>query len=93
VISLPNVAHVSVRVPLLFGRFRYTGSGILDRTHCRLFTFETARELVLSSGLRVERAFGGSNRFGRLLALPVAAPLLRGLLAYNVVLVAREPAA
>jgi 2-polyprenyl-3-methyl-5-hydroxy-6-metoxy-1,4-benzoquinol methylase len=91
VISLPNVAHASVRIPLLFGRFRYAESGILDRTHCRLFTFETARELVESSGLTVERALGGSDRFGRLLALPVAGPPLRGLLAYNVVLLAKEP--
>lgn len=91
VISLPNVAHVTVRVPLAFGRFRYAESGILDRTHYRLFTFETARELVTSSGLRVERVLGGSDRFGRLLSLPAAGSLLRGLLAYNVVLLAREP--
>jgi 2-polyprenyl-3-methyl-5-hydroxy-6-metoxy-1,4-benzoquinol methylase len=93
VISLPNVAHVSVRIPLLFGRFRYAESGILDRTHSRLFTFATARELVVSSGLDVARVRGGSDRFGRILALPVAGALLRGLLAYSAVVLAREPSA
>lgn len=91
ILSLPNVAHASIRLALLFGRFRYTESGILDRTHCSLFTFATARQLVDSSGLRVEHVFGGSDRFGRVLALPAVGNTLRGLLAYNIVLVAREP--
>ena len=38
VISLPNVANITVRLSLLFGRFRYTDRGILDRTHLRFFT-------------------------------------------------------
>jgi 2-polyprenyl-3-methyl-5-hydroxy-6-metoxy-1,4-benzoquinol methylase len=37
-ISVPNVAHWSVRFPLLFGFFEYTDRGILDRTHLQLFT-------------------------------------------------------
>jgi 2-polyprenyl-3-methyl-5-hydroxy-6-metoxy-1,4-benzoquinol methylase len=91
VISLPNVAHASVRLPLLFGRFRYRESGILDRTHCRLFTFSTARELVESSGLELERMRSGSDRFGGALAAPVFGRVLRGLLAYNIVLLAKKP--
>jgi 2-polyprenyl-3-methyl-5-hydroxy-6-metoxy-1,4-benzoquinol methylase len=91
VISLPNVAHASVRLPLFFGRFRYRESGILDRTHCRLFTFATARELVEASGLELERTRSGSDRFGGTLAAPVFGRILRGLLAYNIVLLAKEP--
>jgi 2-polyprenyl-3-methyl-5-hydroxy-6-metoxy-1,4-benzoquinol methylase len=41
VVSVPNVAHVSVRAQLLFGRFRYSARGILDRTHLRFFTQRT----------------------------------------------------
>jgi len=37
-ISVPNVAHWSVRFALLFGFFEYTNRGILDRTHLQLFT-------------------------------------------------------
>ncbi len=37
VISLPNVAHVSVRLSLLGGRFAYSDVGLLDRTHLRFF--------------------------------------------------------
>jgi GT2 family glycosyltransferase/SAM-dependent methyltransferase len=93
VLSLPNVAHASVRLPLLVGRFDYRRSGILDETHLRLFTFRTTRALVESSGFTVERVLGGSDHFGALLArLGSAASVVRGLLAYNIVIVARVSA-
>ena len=93
VISLPNVAHLSVRLPLLFGRFEYGPSGILDRTHVRLFTFRTARELILSCGFDVHRELGASDRFGGLLhALGPLRKPLRGILAYNIVMIATAAA-
>ena len=93
IVSLPNVAHASVRLGLLLGRFEYRRAGILDATHLRLYTYATARELVEESGFVVERLLVGSDRFGRVLnARPALARLLRGLLAYNVVVVARPRA-
>lgn len=53
VVSLPNVAHWSVRLALLAGRWDYADSGILDDTHLRFFTWRTGAELVESAGLRV----------------------------------------
>jgi 2-polyprenyl-3-methyl-5-hydroxy-6-metoxy-1,4-benzoquinol methylase len=52
-ISVPNVAHIWVRANLLFGRFNYTQSGILDRTHLRFYTRSTFLEMLRSSGLRL----------------------------------------
>lgn len=52
VISLPNVAHLSVRLELLAGSFRYRDRGILDRTHLRFFTRRTFLELLDHCGLR-----------------------------------------
>lgn len=52
-ISLPNVAHWSVRWSLLRGRFEYEDLGLLDRTHLRFFTFHSARDLVRDTGLRI----------------------------------------
>jgi 2-polyprenyl-3-methyl-5-hydroxy-6-metoxy-1,4-benzoquinol methylase len=43
VVSLPNVAHVSVRFMLLQGHFRYSETGLLDESHLRFFTFESAQ--------------------------------------------------
>ncbi len=38
VVSLPNVAHASVRLSLLQGAFDYRPEGLLDATHLRFFT-------------------------------------------------------
>jgi 2-polyprenyl-3-methyl-5-hydroxy-6-metoxy-1,4-benzoquinol methylase len=56
IVSLPNVAHLSVSVPLLFGaRFDYGDAGILDRTHLRFFVRDTAVTLMNEAGLIVRR--------------------------------------
>ncbi|MGH7024040.1 MAG: class I SAM-dependent methyltransferase [Caulobacteraceae bacterium] len=57
IISLPNVAHLSVALPLaVSGRWTYADAGILDRTHLRFFVQRTAIELAESCGLNVEAA-------------------------------------
>ncbi|MBA4065549.1 MAG: glycosyltransferase/methyltransferase [Isosphaera sp.] len=52
-VSVPNVANVTVRLALLFGRFEYTPRGILDRTHLRFFTRKSARRLLEECGYEV----------------------------------------
>jgi 2-polyprenyl-3-methyl-5-hydroxy-6-metoxy-1,4-benzoquinol methylase len=55
VASIPNVRHYTVVLPLLLkGRWDYTPSGLLDRTHLRFFTKASAIALLESSGLRVD---------------------------------------
>jgi 2-polyprenyl-3-methyl-5-hydroxy-6-metoxy-1,4-benzoquinol methylase len=46
VISVPNVAHGSVRLALLSGDFKYRDIGLLDSTHLRFFTRETLERLL-----------------------------------------------
>jgi 2-polyprenyl-3-methyl-5-hydroxy-6-metoxy-1,4-benzoquinol methylase len=46
VISIPNVAHGSVRLALLGGHFDYRESGLLDSTHAHFFTRESFEELL-----------------------------------------------
>ena len=53
-ISVPNVAHWSVRIDLLRGRFDYEPCGIMDATHLRWFTAKTIRRVVEAAGLQVE---------------------------------------
>jgi 2-polyprenyl-3-methyl-5-hydroxy-6-metoxy-1,4-benzoquinol methylase len=55
IVSLPNVAAWTVRFNLLAGKFAYEQSGILDDTHLRFFTKETATRLVEDAGLDVMR--------------------------------------
>jgi 2-polyprenyl-3-methyl-5-hydroxy-6-metoxy-1,4-benzoquinol methylase len=61
VVSLPNVAHASVRLSLLLGRFEYTSLGVLDESHLRFYTRETARQLLTSSGYRIDDVFAVSE--------------------------------
>ena len=53
VVSVPNVAHLWVRLSLLAGRFEYEDRGILDRTHLRYFTRRTFMEMLDRAGLEV----------------------------------------
>lgn len=65
VVSLPNIAYLTVRLGLLFGRFEYRDEGILDRTHLRFFTRRSARRLFESTGWR-ETEFRPAWHRGRL---------------------------
>lgn len=49
-ISVPNVAHWSIRKALLQGKWEYQDYGILDRTHLRFFTLASARRMLKQSG-------------------------------------------
>jgi SAM-dependent methyltransferase len=53
IVSVPNVAHWSVRADLVRGRFRYQHSGIMDVTHLRWFTLDSLKALITSSGFKV----------------------------------------
>jgi 2-polyprenyl-3-methyl-5-hydroxy-6-metoxy-1,4-benzoquinol methylase len=55
VISVPNVAHWSVRKELLLGRFDYTPRGIMDASHLRWFTVRTLSALLERCGYRIVR--------------------------------------
>ncbi len=53
-ISVPNIAHWTIRRNLLRGNFDYTSSGILDNTHLKFFTKKTIIEMVEGAGFLVE---------------------------------------
>lgn len=45
-ISVPNIAHWSIRLSLLFGFFEYTPRGILDETHYQFFNRKRFHKLL-----------------------------------------------
>ena len=56
VCSIPNVKHWSVVAPLLVrDHWRYTDSGLLDRTHVHFFTLEEIGVMLAESGFAVDR--------------------------------------
>ena len=59
VISVPNVRCAQVLWPLLMrGQWQYADEGILDRTHLRFFTRESAIALASTAALQVDRCIG-----------------------------------
>ena len=50
VVCIPNVGHWSVLQQQLKGRWDYADAGLLDRTHLRFFTLETAVEMLQQAG-------------------------------------------
>ena len=53
VASMPNIAHLFVRLNLLRGEFEYRGSGIMDATHLRWFTKRTVHSFFENLGFKV----------------------------------------
>jgi methionine biosynthesis protein MetW len=53
IISVPNVAHWTVRFRLLLGRFDYADGGIMDATHLRWYTRKSLLSLLHNAGFDV----------------------------------------
>lgn len=51
--SVPNLGHFSTIGKLLRGNFFYEGAGILDKTHIRFFTKESASRMFTDSGYEI----------------------------------------
>jgi len=54
VASVPNIAHLWIRLSLLLGRFEYADRGILDRTHLNFFTRRTFLALLARGGFVID---------------------------------------
>jgi glycosyltransferase involved in cell wall biosynthesis len=67
VLTTPNIAFVVQRLMLLLGQFNYGKSGILDRTHTRMFTFRSIEQLLLDAGFRIEEVRGVPAPFPKVL--------------------------
>lgn len=96
IVSLPNIAHWSFRLKLLRGRFDYADYGVLDRTHCRLYTMATGHALLEELGYHVERLVIAGSGLQNLLSMlcrrlgrSEPRPVLPGLLGYELIYIAR----
>lgn len=82
ILTIPNIAHFSIRLKLLFGNFKYEEYGILDCDHIKFFTLKSIKELIKESGLLIEHFSidpdNGIPKFhGLLLRLPGGVAFLR----------------
>lgn len=88
IISLPNIANWSIRLKLLSGKFNYTETGILDRTHLHFYTYKTAIQLIKNvERLQINKVLYGASLLGPFIKI---FPFLKGLLATNIIIVAKK---
>jgi glycosyltransferase involved in cell wall biosynthesis len=83
-VSTGNIGFIVPRLMLFFGKFNYGPKGILDRTHTRLFTFATFRQLFEQNGFEILETKGVPGPY------PLALGdgwLSRSLLAINATLI------
>jgi glycosyltransferase involved in cell wall biosynthesis len=95
ILTTANIGFFVTRIMLLAGQFNYGRKGILDRTHTRIFTFSSLRELFEQAGYEVLEVKGipapypravGNNWLGHLL-IRVNELLIRmgrGLFSYQI---------
>ncbi|MGB8356189.1 MAG: bifunctional glycosyltransferase/class I SAM-dependent methyltransferase, partial [Chthoniobacteraceae bacterium] len=95
VLTTANIGFYVTRFMLLFGFFNYGRKGILDRTHTRLFTFDSLKELLDETGYKVTEVQGipapypraiGDNFLGRALVglNNLLIKLNKGLFSYQI---------
>lgn len=54
-LSIPNIAHASIKANLLLDDFTYTPFGLLDETHIRFFTKKTIPVFLANIDLEIEK--------------------------------------
>ena len=100
VLTTANIGFAITRFMLLLGNFNYGRKGILDRTHTRLFTFASLRELFDQTGYKVLEVRGipapfpkalGNNPLGRMLVSlnELFIGVSKGLFSYQIYIRAR----
>jgi 2-polyprenyl-3-methyl-5-hydroxy-6-metoxy-1,4-benzoquinol methylase len=54
IFSIPNMAHMSVRLMLMGGKFDYGNTGLLDKTHLHFYDLDEITRVFSSAGYRIE---------------------------------------
>lgn len=49
-VALPNFLSYKNRLNILFGKFNYEKTGIMDYTHLRWYTYKTGKQLLIENG-------------------------------------------
>lgn len=83
-VSVPNIANWMIRLKLLFGKFNYEESGILDKSHLHFFTLSTIKEFLEEAGFEVIY-IGSYNRL-----LKKLGKAWKSLFAHQLILKARK---
>lgn len=90
IVSVPNVAFISIRISLGVGRFEYHEKGIMDKSHLHFFTLASFQKLIQDSGFQIISVRGYINTRKQLNFLDMLAKLFPTIFAYQFLLIARK---
>jgi len=57
IIALPNISNARERFDMVFGKFEYTETGVMDNTHLKFYNYHTAIKLIQDAGLHVKEYY------------------------------------
>ena len=86
IISVPNIANWNIRLKLLFGKFDYTKTGILDETHLKFFTYNSIKKII-PNNCKIRKELYGASMLGHIIKI---ISFLRNLLATNIILIVKK---
>ncbi len=100
IITTGNIGFIFMRLGLLLGIFNYGRRGILDKGHCRLFTFSALRRTLKLAGYEITSTSGipapyplaiGDNWLSRFLLLVNRFFIFfsKGLFSYQIAIIAK----
>jgi len=87
IVSLPNVANWQIRLNLLFWKFDYTETWIMDKTHLHFYTLRSTKELLSKSWYKIEKIYYWASFFWIIIKI---FPFLWKLLSTNIILIAKK---
>lgn len=87
IISLPNIANWQIRLNLLFWKFDYTETWIMDKTHLHLYTFKSAKNLVLDTWFEIIKSYWWASFFWPIIKV---FPFFRNILSTNIIFILKK---
>jgi O-antigen biosynthesis protein len=60
--SIPNIRYIKVLLKILFNKFEYEASGVLDVSHLRFFTLHTIKKMFKECGFQIIKIKNNRNK-------------------------------
>lgn len=87
IVSLPNVANWQIRINLLFWKFDYTETWIMDKTHLHFYTFKSAKQIIKSTWFTIKKIYWWASFFWPIIKL---FPFFRSILSTNIIFILKK---
>lgn len=93
IVSLPNIRHIIPVLKIITDRLEYEESGVMDKTHLRIFSLHTMKLMLKNAGFTITDVQGNYSKSWKFTLLHLFSfGLLRSFAAYQYRLVAQPTA-